>query len=164
MNWWSDITEYKFDLDWISANTSPTLSCLFLLLIRMMEQPEGLRSSSLSRASRSGRYCRGSWSINMRLKPWLAPLSAPRWGRKVGMASAELDVKTWNCKELEKQGRMYNLAASLKFNTSFHLCTCECLKPATRRISSPNSAVTGSTSTVMSLPAGGSRRSRRTEL
>ena len=51
--------------------------------------------------------------------------------------------------------------------TSLYLklwCTWWCLNPDTSMTSSPSSAVRGSISTVISLPAGGSRRSRRTEL
>ena len=159
-------------------------SALRFLQIRRTEQPDGLRSFFLCKASRSGRYRWGSWSISTRLNPSLVPWSGSRTGHNDGMASAELDVSTWNCKESEEHRRWIKTLQrnvplkSDRFFTWVHLsvpgctwvylgapeCTWECLKPATNMISSPSSAVCGSISTVTSVPAGGSRRRRRTDV
>lgn len=73
-------------------------------------QPDGQRSSSLSKASRSKRYCWESWSISTRLMPSLVPWSDSRKERNVGMASAEL------CKNLELRrfGKVSNRELSFR--------------------------------------------------
>lgn len=70
-----------------------------VLLMKSMEQPELQRSSSFCRASRSGRYCWGSWSIRTRSKPFLQFWSRNKWSVRITLA--ELDVNTWNwrCKK-----------------------------------------------------------------
>lgn len=66
-------------------------------------QPDGQRSSSLSKASRSKRYCWESWSISTRFMPSLKEFN-------VGMASAELGKNL----ELRRFGKVSNRELSFR--------------------------------------------------